>query len=114
MTTTTSRPQPELLELVTVAEFLIRNGHQGAASVATERLADGLLAFYQTLPASASPEEDGLRREALRLWSEVRLIGDRLRIGPLRRGVPPLRRKVEALLMLDGMIGTQRPEALGS
>ncbi|HEY4408924.1 MAG TPA: hypothetical protein VGO87_03505 [Acidimicrobiia bacterium] len=113
MTTTTSRPQPELLELVTVAEFLIRNGHQGAASVATERLADGLLAFYQTLPASASPEEDGLRREALRLWSEVRLIGDRLRIGPLRRGVPPLRRKVEALLMLEGMIGTQRSEAFG-
>ena len=88
MTTATSRHPSDLLELVTVAEFLIRNGHQGAASVATERLAEALLAYYQTLPASGSAEEDGLRREVLRLWSEVRLVGDRLRIGPLAC-VPP-------------------------
>jgi len=113
VTTATSRHPSDLLELVTVAEFLIRNGHQGAASVATERLAEALLAYYQDLPASRSPEEDGLRREALRLWSEVRLIGDRLRIGPLRRGVPPLRRKVEALLMLETMAAVPARPAPG-
>jgi hypothetical protein len=104
VTTTTSRPSTDLLELVTVAEFLIRNGPQGAAAVATERLGHALLAWYQELPADGSPECDGLRREALRLWSEIRLVGDRLRIGPVRRGIPPLRRKVERLLMLEAAL----------
>ena len=112
MTTTTTSPQRELLELVTVTEFLIRNGQQGPAAVATERLAAALVTYYHGLPAAGSPEADGLRREALRLWAEVRLVGDRLRIGPVRR-VPPLRRKVEALLMAETMAAAPARPASG-
>lgn len=109
----TTPPRSELLELVTMAEFLIRNGPQGAAAVATERLGEALLAYYQQLPATGSPEGDGLRREAVRLWSEVRLLSDRLRIGPIRRGVPPLRRKVEALLVMEAAAAVPARRAAG-
>ena len=104
MTASSSPPRPDLLEFATMAEFLIRNGPQGAAVVATERLGEALVLYYRGLPAGEEPEVDGVRREALRLWSEVRLVIDRLRIGPVRRGVPPLRRKVEALLMMEAML----------
>jgi hypothetical protein len=101
VTATTSTPHRDLLELVTVAEFLIRNGQHGAAVVATERLSEALLTYYQGLPGSAaSPQATGLRRDTLRLWAEVRLCSNRLRIGPVRR-VPALRRQVEALLMSE-------------
>ena len=113
MTTPTSSPRPELLELVTLAEFLIRNGPQGAAAVATERFGEALLEYYRCLPAAGEPEVDGLRRETLRLWSEVRLVSDRLRVGPMRRGVPPLRRKVEGLLLMEAMAAVAAERAAG-
>ena len=100
MTSTMSVPHRDLLELVTVADFLIRNGQQGAAVVATERLSEALLTYYQGLPGAASPQATGLRRDTLRLWAEVRLCSNRLRVGPVRR-IPALRRQVEALLMSE-------------
>lgn len=112
MTTTMSPPQRDLLECVTVADFLIRNGPQGAAAVATERLAAALLVYYQGLSAPGSPDADRLRRDALRLWAEVRLVGGRLRLGPMRR-IPPLRRKVEALLLAETMAADPARPATG-
>jgi len=98
--TPTSSPRRDLLELVALAEFLVRSGQQGAAMAATERLADALLAYYHRLPCTAPPEAARVRRDALRLWAEVRLLTDRLRLGPVRRP-PALRRKVEALLLSE-------------
>lgn len=100
MRTPTSSPRRELLELVALAEFLVRSGQQGPAVTATERLADALLAYYHRLPNAVPAEATGVRREALRLWAEVRLLTNRLRLGPVRRP-PALRRKVEALLLSE-------------
>lgn len=112
MTATMSAPHRDLLELVTVADFLIRNGQQGAAVVATERLSDALLTYYQGLPGATSPQATGLRRDALRLWAEVRLCSNRLRVGPMRR-VPTLRRQVEALLLSETMAAAPPRPATG-
>jgi hypothetical protein len=99
MSATTS-PHGDLLGLVCLVEFLVRTGQDGAALAATDRLADGLLAHYQELARSAPMEVDGLRRETLRLWADVKLLGSRLRLGPVRRP-PALRSRVEALLMAE-------------
>jgi hypothetical protein len=98
----TSSPERDLLGLVALAEFLVRTGQHGAAVAATDRLGDALLTHYQHLARTAPPEADGLRRETLRLWAEVRLLSSRLRLGPVRRP-PALRSRVEALLMSELM-----------
>jgi hypothetical protein len=97
-----SSPHRDLLDLVALAEFLVRTGQQGPAVAATERLSDALLAHYQGLPEPS--EAVGPRRETLRLWAEVKLFSSRLRIGPVRRPLT-LRSKVEALLMSELMAG---------
>jgi len=100
MQTTTSPAQHDLVELVAVAEFLIRSGQHRAAVVATDQLADALLAHNQRLARRRTPDNDRRRRDTLRLWAEVRLLSSRLRVGPVRRP-PALRAKVDALFAAD-------------
>lgn len=103
-TSASSSSHRDLLELVALTEFLARSGQQGPAILATERLSEALLVYYQRLPGAGLTEPAALRRDTLRLWAEIRLFSRRLRVGPVRR-VPTLRPKVEALLLSEVMAG---------
>jgi hypothetical protein len=95
----THAAERDLLGLVGLTDFLVRTGQHGAAVAAVDRLGDALLAYYRNV-GGASPAADGLRREALRLWADVTVLGRRLRLGPVRRP-PALRRRVESLLLAE-------------
>ena len=96
----------QLLDLAALADFLVRSRQSGAAVVATDRLADALLAYERAVAATDRTAGAARRREALRLRAEVALVNRRLRRGPVRHG-PGFRRRVEALL-LNGIVDADR------
>jgi hypothetical protein len=87
-----------LVDLGTLTDFLVGSGQQGPAIAAAERLAEALLAYAGNLSRVVPAEADAIRREALRVQAEVRLISGRLRAGPVRHA-PSLRQRLEKLLV---------------
>jgi hypothetical protein len=100
----------QLLDLAALSDFLVRSRQSGAAVVATDRLADALLAYERSVATIDRTAGNSQRREALRLRAEVALLNRRLRRGPVRH-LPGFRRRVETLL-LNGIAGYQDDEVV--
>jgi hypothetical protein len=88
----------QLLSLAALSDFLVRSRQCGPAVVATDRLADALLAYERGLAPTDRTAGAPLRRQALRLRAEVALLNRRLRRGPVRHA-PGFLRRVEDLVL---------------
>ena len=95
----------QLLDLAALSDFLVRSRQSGAAVVATDRLADALLAYKRAVTPTDRAAGAPLRRELVRLRAEVALLNRRLRRGPVRHAAG-FRRRIEALV-LDGIVDHQ-------
>jgi hypothetical protein len=96
----------QLLDLAALSDFLVRSRQSGAAVVATNRLADALLAYERAVAPVDRAAGTLLRREVVRLRAEVALMNRRLRRGPVRHATG-FRRRIEALVLDSTILEAQ-------
>jgi hypothetical protein len=87
-----------LLDLAVLSDFLVRTRQSGAAVVATNRLADALVAYERAVTPMNRAAGALFRREVVRLRAEVALMNRQLRRGPVRHATG-FRRRIEALVL---------------